>query len=315
MLAASAASVWGSRRIGRCAGRMLSRRYTWHPTDARCPFLKLSPDLLGGLLRKPAPPPKQPTSRERAAANRLRVLQAVAEHGHLRCADLAAACWPSARFGEQMAQRTVRALVHSGELKARANALGGLSYVLTRPGAAALELRGIEAHHGLDLASVSGATFIHHALTSRWCLHKQAQGFQAFNEHGLINGRAPVSRDVLLKRLGKHCDAVLIKGDKLFACETESAPKGTAELMRICSMAEHVGRKVHPELPFVLGGVFIIFNAEQNHAARIAKAARERWSRYSQADQATLAGRITLARVSLGLPLVWRGCTEQRLAL
>lgn len=246
--------------------------------------MKLSPDLLGGLLRKPAPRPKQPTSRERAAANRLRVLQAVAAYGHLRCADLAAACWPEARFGEQMAQRTVRALVERGELKARANALGGTSVVLTRRGAVALELRGIEAHHGLDLASVSGATFTHHALTSRWCLHKQAEGFQAFNEHGLVNGRVPVSRDMLLKRLGKHVDAVLLKGDKLYACETESAPKGTPELMRICAMAEHVGRRVHPELPFVLAGVFIVFNAEQNHAARIAKAARERWYRFSQAD-------------------------------
>jgi hypothetical protein len=292
-----------------------SSRYTWHRTDAKCAILKLSPDLLGGLLRPPEPRRKQPTSRERAAANRLRVLQAVAAHGHLRCADLAAACWPDARFGEQMAQRTVRALVDAGELKARANALGGQSFVLTRPGAAALELRGIDAHHGLDLASVSGATFTHHALTSRWCLHKQAQGFQAFNEHGLINGRAPVSRYMLLKRLGKHVDAVLIKGDKLYACETESAPKGTAELIRICAMAEHVGRRVHPELPFVLGGIFIIFNAEQNHAARIAKAARERWHRFSAADQATLAGRIALARVSLGLPLVWRGCTESRLQL
>jgi hypothetical protein len=37
--------------------------------------------------------------------NRLRVLQAVAEHGHLRCADLAAACRPGAKYGKQMAQR------------------------------------------------------------------------------------------------------------------------------------------------------------------------------------------------------------------
>jgi hypothetical protein len=56
--------------------------------------------------------------------NRLRVLQAVAEHGHLRCVDLAAACWPGARYGQQMAQRTVRVLIDAGDLKARANALG-----------------------------------------------------------------------------------------------------------------------------------------------------------------------------------------------
>jgi hypothetical protein len=274
----------------------------------------MTSDLLDGLLRAPAPRPKQPTSRERAAMNKHRVLCAVAEHGHLRCTDLAAACWQGARFGEQMAQRTVRALVESGELKPRANALGGTSFVLTRPGAAALEVRGIAAHHGLDLA-VNGPTFRHTALTSRWCIHKQAQGFQAFTEYAIANGRAPLSREALFKRLGRHVDAALIKGDKLYACETESAPKATAELMRIAAMAEHVGRKLHPDMPYMLAGVFIVFDAEQNHAQRIAKAARGRWARCSAADQATLAGRITLARVSLGLPLVWRGCSEERLTL
>ena len=277
--------------------------------------MRLTSDLLDGLLRAPAPKPKQPTARERAAMNKHRVLCAVADHGHLRCTDLAAACWPGARFGEQMAQRTVRALIQAGHLKARTNALGsGQSVVLTRPGAAALEVRGVAAHHGLDLA-VSGATFRHSALSSRWCLHKRSEGFQAFNEYAIANGHAPLSRELLLKRYGKHCDAVLVKGDKLWLAETESAPKATQELMRICAMAEHVGRRVHPDVPFVLAGLFIVFDDEQNHGARIAKAARERWQRYNNADQATLAGRITLARVSLGLPLTWRGCSEERLTL
>lgn len=152
--------------------------------------MKVSPDLLDGLLRAPAVQPKQATSRERAAANRLRVLQTVAEHGHLRCSDLAAACWPGTKYGEQMAQRTVRALVERGELMPRRNCHGGVSVVLTRVGAAALEVRGIAARHGLDLASVSGPTFTHNALTARWCLHKRAQGFQTFTEYALVNADA-----------------------------------------------------------------------------------------------------------------------------
>lgn len=92
--------------------------------------MRVSSDFIGGLLRPPAPKPKLPTARERAAANRLNVLRAVAEHGSLRCSDLAAACWPAATFGEQMAQRTVRALVAAGELMPRRNALGGVSFVL-----------------------------------------------------------------------------------------------------------------------------------------------------------------------------------------
>ena len=190
--------------------------------------MRVSSDALAGLLRPPPPKPKQPTSRERAAANRLRVLQAVAEHGSLRCADLAAACWPGARYGEQMAQRTVRGLVEAGELMPRRNALGGVSVVLTRPGAAALEVRGVIAHHGLDLA-VSGPAFRHGALTSRWCVHKRSQGFQSFTEYAIAQGRAPLSRELLFQRLGRHVDAVLVKGDKLYAVEVESAPKSTAD--------------------------------------------------------------------------------------
>lgn len=281
--------------------------------------MRVTSDVLGGLLRPPAPPPKQPTSRERAAMNRLRVLQAVAEHGHLRCSDLAAACWPGAKYGEQMSQRCVRALVEAGELMPRRNCHGGLSYVLTRPGAAALEVRGIEARHGLDLASVSGPTFTHNALTARWCLHKRGEGFDTFTEYALMNanttGRAPVSAQQLLKRYGKLPDAMLVRGDRLWLVETESAPKSTQELMRIAALAEHTGRKVHPELPYVLAGLFVVFDGSQNHGACIARAARERWQRYNNADQATLAGRVTLARVSLGLPLVWRGCSEERLSL
>lgn len=272
--------------------------------------MRVSSDMLTGLLRAPPAPPKQPTARERAAANRLRVLQAVAQHGHLRTADLAAACWPAAKYGEQMAQRTVRVLLAAGDLLARRNAHGGVSYVLTRPGAAALEVRGISARHGLDLASVAGPTFRHHALTARWCLHKQAQGWQAFSEYALQNGQAPVTAQQLLRRYGKLPDAVLVRGDKLWLAETESAPKSTQELLRIAALVEHAGRRVLPEQPFVLAGLFVVFDGSQNHGARIAKAARERWHRYSAADQATLAGRITLARVDLGLLLVWRGCSE-----
>lgn len=175
-------------------------------------------------------------------------------------------------------------------------------------------MRGTVAHHGLDLA-VSGPAFRHSALTSRWCIHKRAQGFQTFIEYAIAQGRAPLSRELLFKRLGRHVDAVLIKGHQLYPVETESAPKDTPSLMRIAAMAELVGRKLHPDMPFVLASVFVVFDAEQNHAGRIARAARERWQRYSGADQATLAGRVTLARVELGLPLVWRGCAEERLTL
>ena len=46
--------------------------------------MRVTQDFLGELLRPAAAAPKQPTSRERAAANRLAVLRTVAAHGHLQ---------------------------------------------------------------------------------------------------------------------------------------------------------------------------------------------------------------------------------------
>lgn len=277
--------------------------------------MRISPtDVLGSLLRKPAPPSKRLHPIEHAAVNQLRVLQAVAAYGHLRSADIAAACWPAIKSAMPMAQRTVRTLVALGQLMGRSNALGGTSYVLTRRGASRLELHGTSARHGLDLA-VSGATYRHATLTSRWCIHKRCECYQAFNEYALVNGYAPVSRAQLLQRFKKMPDAILVRGDKLWLCETESAVKALPELLRIVALAEHVGRKVHPELPYILAGVVIVFDAQQNHARRIAKAAHERWWRYSATEQATLYARITLSRVSLSLPLVWRGCEDTPLTL
>ncbi|MCE4557858.1 hypothetical protein [Pelomonas cellulosilytica] len=40
------------------------------------------------------------------------MLRVVAEHGSLRCADLAAACWPGASYGEQT---TGQPLFYMGE--------------------------------------------------------------------------------------------------------------------------------------------------------------------------------------------------------
>jgi hypothetical protein len=167
----------------------------------------------------------------------------------------------------------------------------------------------------LSHISVAGPTFTHNALTARWCLHKRSQGFEAFTEYALQNGQAPVSAQQLLKRFGKLPDAVLVRGERLWLVETESAPKSGQELLRIVALVEQVGRKVHAEMPHVLAGLVVVFDGEQNHGSRIARAARERWQRLGPADQAALASRITLSRVDLGLPLVWRGCEDERLQL
>jgi hypothetical protein len=148
-----------------------------------------------------------------------------------------------------------------------------------------------------------------------WALRKALEGFDTYHEYAIVNGQAPVSAQQLIARYGKLPDAVLVRGERLYWVECESAPKSGQEIARVAAVQTHINRRVQPELPYVLAGMYIVFDADQNHAARFAKVARESWSRYSAADQATLASRVTLAGVKLGLPLVWQGCTETPLTL
>jgi hypothetical protein len=118
---------------------------------------------VSGLLKRPA---KRPSARALASAAELKCTSYLARFGHLTTSDLSAAVWPNAKCGQDMAARTMRRLSAPGvELVAcRQNALGTRSWILTRRGVAFLEVRGVAAHHGMDLASVSGSTFFHHSL-------------------------------------------------------------------------------------------------------------------------------------------------------
>lgn len=143
--------------------------------------MKLHSDSLLGLLTRPAVPtttalprpvPRR-SGRETARLNEFNVMKAVAQFGHLRVIELARAVWPQARYGEQLARRTVARLVAQGLLLERRNALGSRSLCLTRGGAAWLDARGVEAQHTLDLSSVAGSTFFHRTLATRYLIERQ----------------------------------------------------------------------------------------------------------------------------------------------
>ena len=160
--------------------------------------MRFSIDDAGALLRKPAPSAKRPSPREIAAISKLMCLSALAAYGHCRPVDLAAACFGS-RWGLRMAQRCLSRLVKSGEIKPRANSVGSTSFVLTHLGAHTLELHGLQGKHGLDIRSVSGSTFIHHSLTSRYVIEKKLRGWDAFTEFGIAAGIAPIERPLTFR--------------------------------------------------------------------------------------------------------------------
>ena len=132
-----------------------------------------STELLGLLTKQAGPAHPQAVKlknitrvggREVARRNELKCMKAVIQFGHLRICEMARAVWPQARYGEQVARRTVARMVEQGLLLERRNALGSRSLCVTRGGATWLNARGIEAQHTLDLSSVSGSTFFHRTL-------------------------------------------------------------------------------------------------------------------------------------------------------
>ena len=276
--------------------------------------MRFSIDDAGALLRKPAPSAKRPSPREIAAISKLMCLSALAAYGHCRPVDLAAACFGS-RWGLRMAQRCLSRLVKSGEIKPRANSVGSTSFVLTHLGAHTLELHGLQGKHGLDIRSVSGSTFIHHSLTSRYVIEKKLRGWDAFTEFGIAAGIAPISTATLRHRFRKIVDGVLIdkKTNRLYVIEVESAFKPLDKIMTILSLVNLVGARIHPDLPYELGGLFIVY-AAPSHAMRIQRAARLLWSQRGT-EKTLLASRVILSKVNIGLPLVWRDFTETPLVL
>jgi hypothetical protein len=269
-----------------------------------------------GLLSPRTEAPKRMCSRARSEYNATQALKAVARYSHLRCSELSAAVFPNAKYGLQMSQRLVRRLVAEGLLASRKNSLGSNSYVLTRGGAAYLEVRGYEARHGLDVSSVSGGTCRHSILCAQYCIAQEAAGYQAWHEYAIAQGLAPLTQHQLIESYGKLPDAILTKGAKVWLVEVESAVKAIEILSKACGMAPRCGRgRLHPDVALDLEGIVFVFDDSLAHAVRIARAARSRWIDRCDADRKAFAQRITLCRVDLGLPLIWRGCKTEPLSL
>lgn len=281
--------------------------------------MKFSPDspVLTGLL---IPTQRAPLTtialspKAKAEAHRIAALKALRHWGHLRCIDLARIVWPNAKYAEQLAQRLMLRLDQErGEVISRLNALGTRSYVLTRRGAAALDAMGFAAHHGMELSSVGGATFIHRTLGTAMGILKAHQGFEAYGEHAIAQGMAPAKRDALVKRYKKLPDMLLVRGGKGVWIEVEASAKPLAELQACARIASAVGQPLTPGSPIMLAGLAFAFDTSQGHAQRIARAAREEWRELPPAIRHKLSAHVTLMHLELGPSLRWKGMQESSL--
>jgi hypothetical protein len=290
--------------------------------------MKLTASEVTGLLNKSKPvtptiaitPSAQPKrcGREIARSNELKTMKAVAQFGHLRISELAC-LWNKAAYGEQLARRTVTRLVKQGLLLERRNALGSKSLCLTRVGAEWLSLRGFDARHTLDLTSVSGATFFHRTLASRYLLYRQAEGFQVAGEYLILRRKLPFTVEPLLKSLRKLPDGLVWQRKANGRCEVElveqeAAAKARGELERCLAAAEYVGSMLDANGQYELSGLIFVFDRNLQHARRILSAATSLWGDRPSAERTALERRVRLVAVELRDPLVWVSHTETTLS-
>lgn len=248
--------------------------------------------------------------RDVAKVNELNCMTAVAKFGHLRIIELARAVWPTAKFGEQVAGRTVLRLVKQGLLLERRNALGSRSLCLTRVGAAWLGVRGIEAQHTLDLSSVSGPTFFHRTLATRFLIERENAGQYVAGEYRILRRKLPFSIESLSKALRKLPDGFTWSSapDGTMAVEMielEAASKARGELEKCLRAAEYVGIRLASDVVFRLRAVVFVFDGSLNHARRILLAANTLWGDKPPLVRIRLEKRVTLVHVELRPPLVW----------
>ena len=283
--------------------------------------MKLNLDHLDGMLKRsqtPTPPHRAPTppaagrcGRTVARLNERHVLEAVAQFGHMRIVELARCVWPKARYGEQLARRTVARLVEQGHLLERRNALGSTSLCLTRVGAAWLDARGVTAQHTLDLSSIAGSTFFHRTLVTRYLVERLVQGYHVAGEYQLLQRRTPFPTEQLFKALRKMPDGLVwhrkpgggVAGVELV--EQEAAAKARPELEKCLRAAEFVGQPLDAAGAYQVAGLVFVFDRDLNHAKRILLAATSRWGSRPQIERAALERRVKLVSVELRDPLVW----------
>lgn len=284
--------------------------------------MALDTDTLAGLLRparqtlRQVPPsrgstPKVRCGRAQANINELECMKALALFGHARVAEISRLVWPRAAYAAQMTNRTLARLQEAGLTLPRRNASGSRSWLITRKGAAWLDERGVPARHTLDLSSVSGSSFAHRTLGTRFLVEQRVAGFNVAGEYQLAVGAMPFAIEPLCKRLGKASDGVYWRRNAngetaVWWTEVENSPKALAEILRVLAVAEHVGTRLGAANVY-LAGLTVVADASLSHAQRLLRAANERWGGRDAAARAALESRVQVVLVDLRPPLLWVG--------
>ena len=277
--------------------------------------LQLNSALLNSLLMKKAPKAAglgvSPAAR--AEQSKRVVLGALAKWGHLRSAELSRIVWPEAAYAQQLCQRLVKSMEKRGEVLTRANSVGTRSFVLTRPGAALAEAMGFRARHGLDLASVSGATFIHRMVAANYGIEREIAGGMCYGEHAIAGGDFLISRAEIARRYGKLPDLLVVQKNALDWVEVESAAKSKDEIQRCLLMLRYCDKRIIDSSNIQLDKLIFVCDARLNHESRIKRSAKDLWSNLTPSERKEKASRVWIVHVQLGLASKWLGMSPPKM--
>lgn len=256
----------------------------------------------------------------RAHENELEVLKAVRLFGHLRRSEIALAVWPSSSpvVAYQMACKTVNRLVRKNLLVQKQNSIGGISFVLSKKGAALLRAEGYEANAGYS-QSYDGAQFLHRTLGTYYLLEKQRQGHRVFGEYAIQRGWCGVTADTFKADFQKVPDGLVFHepGSAGFRdeitpvdwIEVEQAYKTITEIKKALSVLTK--RNTIDRAGFLaLNRLVFVYRIDQNHESRILQAIKSFLEEQPNISEDAFLESIGMVRCVVRAPMQWESMSE-----
>lgn len=158
--------------------------------------------------------------------NRLAILSNLHKFGWLTCPMIAALVWPESSQAQAMARRTLHTLIEGKLILKRRLNDDVDGYTLSASGA-----RYLQSEHGITAssgASLPLKNFVHRACSNWYVIRCLAKGQQAWTEHEIQTGKAPVHIVA-----GKVPDALVETEYGFIWVEVENAWKNRTERARV----------------------------------------------------------------------------------
>jgi hypothetical protein len=157
---------------------------------------------------------------------------------------------------------------------------------------------------------VSGSTFFHRTLATRFLIERQIAGQHVAGEYLILRRKLTFPIEALTRKIRKlpdgFCWSRMADGSMgVEFVEQEASAKARAELEKCLRAAELHGHRLDSPGKYRVAGLVFVFDRELNHAHRILLAATSLRGSKSNGERIALERRVKLVSVELRDPLLW----------